>query len=136
METIVLAKVLLDTSVWIEFMRGREPVCGLVRAMLDNDVIVCNGIILAELLQGCKASNESIFIKNFTDVFEFPAETVERWLRSGELAAEMRAKGVTVPLSDCFIALTALDTKAELISADHHFEEIARFIPLKLRLIS
>jgi predicted nucleic acid-binding protein len=135
-EIIGLANVLLDTSVWIEFMRGREPVCSEVRAMLDNDMIVCNGIILAELLQGVKSGNESKFIKNFPDVFEFPAETVDRWMRSGELAAAMRAKGVTVPLSDCFIAVSAVDAASELVSADNHFEEIARFIPLKFKLIA
>jgi len=135
-EIIDLANVLLDTSVWIEFMRGREPVCSQVRAMLDNDTVVCTGIILAELLQGVKSSNESKFIKNFPDVFEFPPETTARWLSSGELAAAMRAKGVTVPLSDCFIAITAVDTKSELITADRHFEEISHFIPLIFRLIS
>lgn len=117
-------------------MRGREPVSSQVRAMLDNDTIVCNGIILAELLQGVKTCNESKCIKNFPDVFEFPAETVDRWLRSGELAATMRAKGVTVPLSDCFIAVTAADTQSELMSFDHHFEEIVRFIPLKFSFMS
>ena len=135
-EIIVLAKLLLDTSVWIEFMRGSEPICSEVKVMLDRDTIVCVGLILAELLQGAKSVKESRFIRNFGDVFEFPAETVDRWCRAGELSATIRSKGVTVPLSDCFIAICASDTRSQLLTFDRHFEEIARFIKLTIRLIT
>ena len=56
MEISDLARVLVDTSVWIEFFRKHEPYHGIVSRLIDDEQIFCCGIILAERL-GCETAD-------------------------------------------------------------------------------
>ena len=44
-----MKKVLIDTSVWIEYFAGKY-VCSIMDDLIDNDQIVTNNLILCELL--------------------------------------------------------------------------------------
>ena len=124
METIALAKVLVDTSVWIEYFRRHEPFHGAVLKLLDADLVCCTGLILAELMQGAKSERELSVIANFTHVFEFLPETPRLWEKTGRLSFTLRRKGITVGLADCFIAVSTAEAGAQLFTLDSHFEAI------------
>ena len=126
METTALARVLVDTSVWIEFFRRREPYYGIVAKLIDEDQIVCCGIILAELMQGAKSDKELAVLDDFPQVFTFIPETPELWAAAGKLSGKLRRKGVTVGLSDCFIATAAASLKAQVATLDSHFEVLGK----------
>jgi len=50
---------LIDTSIWIDFFRGRKgAIKNRVQDLLDQNRVVTNGIIIAELLVG--ASGEKV----------------------------------------------------------------------------
>jgi len=80
-----LDKVLVDTSVWIEFFKKREPWYSTVSRLMDDKRVCCAGIILAELIQGAKSTKELEVLKDFRHVFEFPDESVDLWQAAGEL---------------------------------------------------
>lgn len=119
-------KVLIDTSVWIEFFRKREPYYGIVSELLDRDVVCCTGIVFAELLQGAKTEKELRTIKEFIHVFEFLEESVGLWEKAGELSFSLRGKGVSAGLSDCYIAVAAQSAGASLLTTDKHFTAIRK----------
>lgn len=52
METTALAKVLVDTSVWIEFFRKQEPCFGVVTRLIDEEQVCCTGSSLPNLCRG------------------------------------------------------------------------------------
>ena len=116
-----MAKVLVDTSAWIEFFRKREPCHGAVSRLMDEERVCCAGIILGELLQGAKSDKELKVLKDFLHVFEFVPETPDLWEKAGELSYAMRRKGDPVGLSDCFIAVAAKACDAEILTLDRHF---------------
>jgi predicted nucleic acid-binding protein len=126
METVVLARVLIDTSVWIEFFRGREPYRGIVTKLIDDEQAVCCGIILAELMQGAKSDKELAILDDFIKVFTFIPETPELWASAGKLSGKLRRKGITVGLSDCFIATAAASIKVQVATLDSHFELLGK----------
>jgi predicted nucleic acid-binding protein len=132
MGIIALARVLVDTSVWIEFFRGMEPCHGEVLKLLDSDQVCCMGIILGELMQGAKSERELSVIADFIHVFQFFPETPQLWEKAGRLSFSLRRKGVTIGLADCFIAVSAEEAGASIFSLDSHFQTIAGSLKIEL----
>ncbi len=126
------AKVLVDTSVWIDYFRMREPCYSMVSALMKDDRICCAGIIVAELIQGAKSEKEVAILKEFVQVFDFLPDDPLIWQMAGELSFSLRRKGVTVGLSDCLIAVKAMQADLELFSLDGHFGQISEHSGLKL----
>ena len=132
MEITVLAKILVDTSVWIEFFRKHEPYHGIVTRLIDDEQVYCTGIILAELMQGAKSDKELIILDDFPRVFPFIHETSQLWAAAGRLAFQLRRKGITIGLSDCYIAVAAASVNAQVATTDSHFQLL--FKPAKISL--
>ncbi len=117
--------VVADTSVWIEYFRGgdeavRAPLRGLIKA--EQAVLV--GVVLAELLQGCRTPKEADTILANLGGLRFLETTFSTWKRAGELSATLRRKGITVPLSDMIIAALAMEHNCEVYTLDPHFKQI------------
>ena len=126
METAVLARILVDSSVWIEFFRKNEPYHGIVSRLMDDEQIVCCGVILAELMQGAKSDKELAVLEDFLQIFTFIHETPELWAAAGKLSHKLRRKGVTVGLSDCFIAVAAASANVSLATLESHFDVLCK----------
>lgn len=127
-----MGKVLIDTSVWIEFFRKKEPYHTFVLGLIDEDRICCAGIVLGELLQGARSGKELEVLKDFLHVFDFVPETPEIWEKAGELSFALRRKGGAVGLSDCFIAVAAMACDAEILSLDKHFGILGKEIDVNV----
>lgn len=134
MTTTASAEVLVDTSAWIDYFRGQEPLHGQVATLLEENRICCLGLILAELLQGAKGEKERRALRDFPAVFPFVEESVPLWIKAGELSAQLRGRGRAVGLADCFIAVAAQERQATLLTSDRHFDELSKAIGLKLVL--
>lgn len=100
--------------------------------MIDNDIVCCIGIVLAELLQGAKSDKELNTIKEFLHVFEFLPESVKSWVKAGELSYTLKQKGKAIGLSDCFIAVLAKTNNVKLLTLDKHFDVLEKEFELKL----
>lgn len=132
MGTEGLDKVLIDTSVWIEFFRKREPYYRKVLKLIDNNQACCIGLILAELIQGAKSNKAIEIVKDFIHVFDFLKESVQMWEKSGELSYRVRKAGKKAGLSDCYIAIAAKINNAAILTMDSHFELIKEHINITL----
>lgn len=126
MEISALARVLVDTSVWIEFFRKHEPYHSIVTRLIDEDQLFCCGIILAELMQGAKSDKELAVLDDFPRVFPFIPESPQLWISAGKLAFQLRRKGVTIGLSDCYIAVAAASVNAQVATLDSHFQLLVK----------
>ncbi len=125
-------KILVDTSIWIEFFRGNEEIKPVIERYLDNRLICCSGLIMGELLQGAKTEKEFGVIKSFIDCFEFLPEKMVHWLHAGRLSFDLRRKGITVSLSDCFIAVIAIYYGVSVYTNDEHFHLMEKAVNIKL----
>jgi predicted nucleic acid-binding protein len=128
--------ILVDTSVLIDFLSGRETnATSLFERMAAEPALFClTPVIVQEILQGAR------------DVREW--ETLDRYLR-GQLLAhtedamataiaaariffDCRRRGWTIRSTvDCLIAQIALEGDLTLLHSDRDFEVIARIRPLK-----
>lgn len=116
------ARVLVDTSAWIDFFRKNEPNYSLIQQLMAEEQVCLCGMILAELMQGAKSEKELAVLRDFVHVFPFLAESPKDWQEAGELSFRLRRKGKTIGLSDCYIAVTARINAAKILTNDGHFQ--------------
>lgn len=119
------SKIMVDTSIWIQYFRGKlgqnEE---LIERGLNQNFVCVTGPILAELLQGVKSAKEYEMLGQCIDAIPYVNCEYGDWIKAGEMAFELRRKGITIPLSDIIIAAVAIRIGAEIYTRDQHFEKI------------
>jgi predicted nucleic acid-binding protein len=120
--------ILVDTSVWIDFLRGansRERHT-LHRLIEEEEDIALTEIILTEILQGIKGDKDFQAVKNY--LLEFPIyrpKNVETYLKAAKIYRECKKKGKTVRKTvDCIIAAICLENDLTLLHNDSDFDHI------------
>ena len=114
--------VIVDTSCWIEYFNRPESKEGkVVKTLLEEDRVVIAGVIIAELLQGAREEKEFQTLKESLITLPFLQERPQSWEEVGRLSFEMRKKGLTVPLTDCLIAVLAKEEDYSIFTLDSHF---------------
>ncbi len=122
--------VLVDTSIWIDYFRGGANSTDLDYLIEDN-IIVTNDIILAELVPYLKIKGQAKVIGLLQEINRVPLdigwdEIVEfqvRCLKSG-------ANGVGIP--DLIIAQNAKQNSCKIYSLDKHFRLLNQILKVKL----
>jgi len=127
---------LIDTSAWIEFFRkqGVREVKLRVAKLIDLEEAAYCGPVSFEIMTGARPSELPTISKafQFSTLLDFPQPC---WLRSAELERELRAKGVTVPRDDLFVAAAAIHHGVPLYADDRHFEMIRDTTAPALKLV-
>ena len=117
--------VIADTSVWVEYFKGgQETVRVALRYLVRAEQAILVGMVLAELIQGCRSSKEADIILSKLTGLRFLETSFSSWKRAGELSFLLRRKGITLPLSDLIIAALAIEHQCEVYTLDPHFEQI------------
>lgn len=117
--------VVADTSVWVEYLQGgHEPTRAALRDLIRAEQAALVGVVLAELLQGCRSSKEADALLSKLAGLPFLETTFSTWRRTGELSASLRRKGIPLPFSDLVIAALALEHGCRVYTLDPHFEQI------------
>ena len=124
---------LIDTSVWIEYLRDKSsPVADKMDQILSEDDVFVPNIVIAELIQGAKSSKEISVIKDFLDAFHIIDQREDSWIKAGKLAYDLKKKGKTIHLVDCYIAVIAQEYKCKIFTLNRHFKEIKKSVDISL----
>jgi len=126
-------RILIDTSVWIAYFKASDS--ALVEHVDDIMTVaeICvPKVVLAELTQGARSEHEVTAIGEFVSAFTILDQQGETWDKAGRLSFQMKRKGISIPLVDCYIAVIANENKCRLLSLDKHFKEIKRFLKIEL----
>ena len=117
-------RILLDSNAYSEFKRGNHRARELVQ---DAEEILLSAIVVGEQLfgfrQGKRLEQNLAELRSFLDrpyVSFVPVGpvTADRYSR---IMASLRARGRPIPTNDVWIAAHAMETGADLVSADRHF---------------
>jgi predicted nucleic acid-binding protein len=121
--------IIVDTCVWIEFFRKPESeLTRHLKGLLRESKVIMVGMVMAEILQGVKASREANLVKQSLGKLPYLEITRDIWVTAGEISSslrDIRDKGVTIPLSDLLIAAIALSGNHEILTIDQHFNKVA-----------
>jgi len=128
--------ILVDTSVWVDFLKGENSHQRrtLHRLIEDEEDISITEIILTEILQGIKSDRD---FRNARDyLLEFPIyepKGVETYIRTAQLYRDCRKKGQTVRKTvDCIIAAICIENDLTLLHKDTDFDFIEECTTLRV----
>jgi hypothetical protein len=116
--------VIVDTSVLIDFLKGKEPNAAAVASLIASKRIRTTGVIMAELLQGARTAKEEAYVVELLEGIPAVDVTLPLWMKTGRLSCSLRRNGVTLPLSDISIAVIAIEHKLSVFTLDRHFADI------------
>lgn len=122
--------VLIDTSAWIDYFRRDSKINGKkIDELLSGGQVCLADIIIAELIQGAKSEKEISAIEEIEAALTVLKQSDETWKKAGLLSYNLKRKGTTVNLTDCYIAVIAATNQCELLTYDKHFKIIAEHFP-------
>jgi len=116
--------VMADTSVFIEFLKGSEPISSEVETLLKENRLIITGIIIAELLQGVKSKKEEYKISVLSEAVEISELPTEIWVKAGKISSSLRRKGINIPITDVAISALAIEHGLQVFTLDKHFNKI------------
>jgi len=126
-------KILIDTSVWIEYFRDRSASLSKnVDEILSRQEIYVPKIVIAELIRGSKSEREISVVEDFVDAFNIVDQKEETWIKAGRLSYNLKKKGKTINLTDCYIAVIAQEHGCQVLSLDEHFKDIQKAFDIHL----
>lgn len=126
-------QVLIDTSVWIKYFRDKSTnLSKRVDEILSKQEVYVPKIVIAELIHGSKSDREISIIEEFVDAFNIIDQKEDTWIRAGRLSFNLRKKGRTINLTDCYIAVIAQEYDCQIFSLDEHFKDIQKALNIQL----
>lgn len=128
--------VLVDTSIWIDFLQGKD---NIFRHTLHNLIVhgkdIClTEIIVTEILQGIRDDKIYNDIKRY--ILQFPlyeANGINIYIEAANIFRKCRKKGHTIRKTvDCIIAAIAIESNLILFHNDKDFDSIAQCYNLRM----
>lgn len=117
-----MAGVLLDTTVLIDLLRGRDGAVARLRALRDrgDDAYVC-AINVEETARGLRPAERATAAELFAGLRLAPLGRAEGW-RAGEWRQSYAEQGRTLSQADCLIAAAAVSVGGRLATGNpKHF---------------
>ena len=118
-------RILLDSNAYSAFMRGNHQVRDLIHAAEE---VLFSAVVVGEQLFGFRQGAH--FEQNLAELRSFLERPYVSFVPVGPVTADrysrvmsgLKAKGRPIPTNDVWIAAHAMETGADLVSADGHFE--------------
>jgi predicted nucleic acid-binding protein len=129
---------LVDTSAWIEFLRGTgSPVHLQLRALLKDDrPLATTEVVVMEVLAGARDPDDPQRLRRLLlRCRMLPIRGLADYEQAAALYRVCRGAGETIRrLTDCVIATVAIRLGVPLLHADADFDAIARHSALRVGL--
>jgi predicted nucleic acid-binding protein len=116
---------LVDTSSWIEFLRGRESAPGQrVKTLLSRGEAAWCDMTLVELWNGARGNAEKKVLGELEKELRLYPVNEQVWAGARMLARRCREKGVTASSPDIVITACATHHQVALEHCDRHFDQV------------
>ena len=129
--------IVADTSVWIDYFKGKEnPHTNKLDAALDGDDVLMGDLILLEILQGFRSDVDYKKAKSTLAVLD-QAEMLGNSMvyKCASSYRALRKKGITIRrTNDVVIATFCIENKVPLLFQDRDFNPFVDKLGLKSAL--
>lgn len=123
-------EVMVDTSIWIDYFKGGSSAAEM-DVLIDENLLVTNDIILAELVPYLKIKKQTKVIGLLNELNRVPLEIDwEEIIEFQVKCLNSGANGVGIP--DLIIAQNAKRHNCRVYSLDKHFRLIGQVLKVKL----
>lgn len=125
--------VFIDTSAWIEFLRGSEsPVCQRVDELLGGEIVISD-MVRMEVFAGARDEQHLSDLRRLLARATLVETESIDYEQAASLYRVCRRAGATVrSLVDCLIAAVAIRVGATMLHLDSDFELLSRHTSLRV----
>ena len=124
--------VLVDTSIWVEYFRTGDN-SEKLDFLIDENLIVTNDLILAELIPFLKIQNQRKLINLLLNINRFDLSV--NWNQIIEYQYKCLKNGLNgIGIPDLIIAQNAKQNHCEIYSLDNHFRLMKDILNLQVHL--
>ncbi|MBN1269415.1 MAG: PIN domain-containing protein [Kiritimatiellae bacterium] len=122
--------VLVDSSVWVDYFRGKGPADPL-EILIEENLVVTNDLILTELIPPLHLRKQGRLIALLKEVDRRPI--TPDWNDLVQMQITCLKNGINgVGLPDLIIAQNAIQHDLQLLARDRHFALLSKHIPLSI----
>ena len=116
-------RVLIDTCIWAAvFARPNSPENQTVSQLIEDDLVVVIGPVLAEVLYGFRRREQADWAASRMKKLNWIEVEWDDWRETATLGRQLAAHGHRLPLTDLVIAAVALRHDLEVYTIDPHFD--------------
>jgi predicted nucleic acid-binding protein len=128
--------IVVDTSAWVELLRATgSPVHHRLRdALREREELCMTEVVLAEILAGARDARQTEELRSTLLGFHLlPLNGLDAFERAAALYRACRSAGETLRgITDCLVAVPAIEAGAPVLHADRDFLKLARHTPLEV----
>jgi predicted nucleic acid-binding protein len=125
--------IVVDSSVWIDFLNGREAAhVKRLRAILGTDEVIVGDLMLCEVLQGLDSERAAREVEALLRRFEIaPMAGDAIAVAAARNFRSLRKRGITVRKTiDLLIGTWCIENRRPLLHNDNDFHPMARHLGL------
>ncbi|CAA7601500.1 tRNA(fMet)-specific endonuclease VapC [vapC] [Acididesulfobacillus acetoxydans] len=112
---------LLDTTLLIDFLRGREEAVAMLNGLVEEGPLACCPVTVAELFSGA-GPDELHRIEELFDALVYHPIDYRTARRAGLYRRDYQRKGITLSISDTLIAAVAVENSLTFLTKNvRHF---------------
>lgn len=117
--------ILVDTSVWIDYLRGSEAIAIRFAELLEKGWIFGASFIFGELLQGVKNKRERKIVLGYWAVIKKVDER-DLWIEAGLYANEHKLQSKGVGIIDAAIICAAEKSRLKIWTFDKKLRNVIK----------
>lgn len=125
---------LVDTSVWIDFLRGveNEKVVFLKLLLEEGDACLCE-VVYSEICFGAKNSKQFKIYAEYFGAMPFLTMPQDWHVKIAQMGYQLKLKGHKPFMADLMVAFTALHHEVILLTKDKDFQSYRDIFGLKIQ---
>ncbi|MDR3343039.1 MAG: PIN domain-containing protein [Treponema sp.] len=115
--------IILDTSMWIEFLKKHEPYFSIISSLLEQKEILAVECVFGELLPGIKTDEEQNIILQYWNYVP-KIDTTEIIIEAGVYSNRNKLLDKGVGLIDSIILMHGMKSQSKIWTLDKKFLNI------------
>lgn len=117
--------VIIDTSIWVEFFRGKSIFLDKVTVLLEENQVYAVECVFAELMQGALNNRERHIIDEYWQNLPKP-EISNMFLKAGIESGKNKWLSKGIGLIDSVIILSARETSSRIWTLDKKLNSVLK----------
>jgi len=129
-----MSRILVDSSIWIEFFRRPDSPASLALDYLLAHRLVCTaGLIKAEVVPGARSQRDFWRLRSLFDALPFAPERDGFWSHLIRFRRRLQTKGIIgIGIPDLIVATVAIQNRKLVFTADEDFARMVPHVPVRL----
>lgn len=129
-----MSRILVDSSIWIEFFRRSEaPASLILDSLLAHRLVYTTGLVKAEVVPGAQSPRDFRRLQALFNALPLAPEREGFWAHLIRFRHRLQTKGVTgIGIPDLIVATVAIQNRKLVFTADEDFPRMLPHVPVRL----